>query len=118
MTKKYRVTKRVYNKFEDTYWEEFEMTQDRWDGLYSYAKEYSAESVEHLSEKMTEKLEDWELLYSLLSNGDFENCDPKTWQGQEHDEEQIFIEELEVKTKQIKEEEDLPILGGVDDKEE
>ena len=43
---------------------------------------------------MTEKTEDWELLYSLLSNGDFENEDKATWLREEYEDEQIFIEEV------------------------
>ena len=92
--KKFKVTKRVYNKVEDTYWEEFEMTQENWDNLMHVTKQHYSESVKHLPKKMAEKTEDWELLYSLLSNGDFENCDEGTWQREEHDDEQIFIEEV------------------------
>tara|TARA_Y100000591_G_C21668376_1_gene611597 strand:- start:349 stop:648 length:300 start_codon:yes stop_codon:yes gene_type:complete len=92
--KKFKVTKRVYNKIEDTYWEEFEMTQENWNDLMYSAKQDNSESVKHLSEKMTEKTEDWELLYALLSNGDFQNCDKGTRYREEYDDEQIFIEEV------------------------
>ena len=92
--KKFKVTKRVYNKVEDTYWEEVEMTQDNWNSLIDLTKQHYAESVKHLPEKMTEKTEDWELLYSLLSNGDFENEDKATWLREEYEDEQIFIEEV------------------------
>ena len=61
--KKFKVTKRVYNKVEDTYWEEFEMTQDNWNSLIDLTKQHYAESIVHLQKKMTEKTEDWELLY-------------------------------------------------------
>lgn len=94
MTKKYIVTKRVYYKVENTYWEEFEMTQDRWEGLYSYAKEHSAKSVEHLSEKMTDKIEDWKLLWSILPQGEYQKCDEATWGREEYDEERTFIDEV------------------------
>ena len=94
MTKKFKVTKRVYNKVEDTYWEEFEMTQENWNDLMHYAKQDSSESVKHLPERMTEKKEDWVLLYSLMSNGDFQNEDKATWLREEYDDEQIFIEEV------------------------
>ena len=93
--KKYKVTKRVYNKVESTYWEEFEMTQDNQENLIAGAKEQDGEdSVKDLPQQMTNKIEDWEYLYSICSHGEYENCEDGTWEAIQWDEEQTFIEEV------------------------
>ena len=94
--KKFRFIKKVYFKVEDTYSEDFEMTQDKWTELYEYAERNGdGDIIKDLPKEMTTNKKDWEKLYSLCMNSDIQNIDEKTDVLELHDDE--FSEVIEVK---------------------
>ena len=95
MTKKFRFIKKVYFKIEDTYSEDFEMTQDKWTELYENAKnnDYN-DIIKDLPKQMTTNKKDWDLLFSLLMNSDYQNVEARTDELELHDDEKTDIVEV------------------------
>ena len=89
--KKFKAIRKHYVRVEDTYWEEFEMTQDKWTELYKLTDE---SFKKHLTEKMSTKINDWKHLYTCVSTADFKNIKEKT--------NATFIEESEVEIEEVK----------------
>ena len=93
--KKFKAVRYEYWKIVDTYWEEFEMTQDKWTELYEFADENgSSHLIANLPKKMTTNKDDWKLLWSCLNANDFDNEEAKTDSQHLNDEDKTLIEEI------------------------
>ena len=91
--KKFKAVRYEYWKIVDTYWEEFEMTQDKWTELCVNAEENGKSNlIAHLS-KMTNDKDEWKLLWSCVNANDF-NEEAKTDTMHLNDRDETLIEEI------------------------
>ena len=93
--KKFKAVRYEYWKIVDTYWEEFEMTQDKWTELCVNAEENGKSNlIAHLSKKMTNDKDEWKLLWSCVNANDFANEEAKTDTMHLNDRDETLIEEI------------------------
>ena len=93
--KKFKAVRYEYWKIVDTYWEEFEMTQDKWTELCVNAEENGKSNlIAHLSKKMTNDKDEWKLLWSCVNANDFANEEAKTDTMHLKDRDETSIEEI------------------------